>query len=81
MQFYYSAAFTWDGKIVVFGDEVVFESNCSGPQGQLWFHSGARGTTLGSFQIPRVQPEEQYCSAHLFNVLKTGHGQYRLVAS
>ncbi len=80
VQFYHSAAFTWDGNVVIFGDEVVFESNCSGPQGQIWFHSTATGAKLGSFQIPRVQPEEQYCSAHLFNVLKTDKG-YRLVAA
>jgi len=79
VDFYHSAAFTWDGKVVVFGDEAL-EGNCSGPQGQIWFHAGATGDTLGSFQIPRVQGENDYCSAHLFNVLKTGNA-YRLVAS
>jgi hypothetical protein len=81
VQFYHSAAFTWDAKVAIFGDEVVFESNCSGPQGQIWFHRATDGDTLGSFQIPRVQPVERYCSAHLFNVLKTDADQYRLVAS
>ena len=81
VQFYHSAAFTWDANIVIFGDEVVFESNCSGPQGQVWFHRATNGATLGSFQIPRVQPVEQYCSAHMFNVLKTDPDQYRLVAA
>jgi hypothetical protein len=81
VQFYHSAAFTWDANIVIFGDEVVFESNCSGPQGQIWFHRATNGATLGSFQIPRVQPQEQYCSAHMFNVLKTDPDQYRLVAA
>jgi len=81
VQFYHSAAFTWDANVVIFGDEVVFESNCSGSEGQIWFHDATSGAKLGSFQIPRVQPVEQYCSAHLFNVLKTDPGQYRLVAS
>jgi len=79
VDFYHSAAFTWDTKVVVFGDEAL-EGNCSGTQGQLWFHAGATGDILGSFQIPRVQGENDYCSAHLFNVLKTGSA-YRLVAS
>jgi hypothetical protein len=79
VDFYHSGAFTWDGKVVIFGDEAL-EGNCSGPQGQIWFHEGATGDTLGSFQIPRVQGENDYCSAHLFNVLKTG-SSYRLVAS
>ncbi|MGH3711968.1 MAG: LVIVD repeat-containing protein [Micromonosporaceae bacterium] len=81
VQFYHSAAFTWDANVVIFGDEVVFESNCSGPQGQIWFHGKGSGDTLGSFQIPRAQPEEQYCSAHIFHVLKTNPGEYRLVSS
>lgn len=84
VDFYHSAAFTWDGKVVNFSDESD-EGQCSGPHGQLWFHSVATGDTLGSFQIPRVQRESgdfvDYCSAHLFNVLQTGKGNYRLVAS
>jgi hypothetical protein len=79
VDFYHSAAFTWDAKVIVFGDEAL-EGNCSGTEGQLWFHRRAGGATLGSFQIPRVQGVDDYCSAHLFNVLKTGSG-YRLVAS
>jgi len=79
VDFYRSAAFTWDAKVIIFGDEAL-EGNCSGTQGQLWFHRPASGATLGSFQIPRVQGVDDYCSAHLFNVLQTGAG-YRLVAS
>jgi len=79
VDFYHSAAFTWDTNVVIFGDEAL-EGNCSGTQGQIWFHSRLSGDTLGSFQIPRVQAADDYCSAHLFNVLKTGSG-YRLVAS
>lgn len=79
VDFYHSAAFTWDTEVVIFGDEAL-EGNCSGTQGQIWFHATAIGDTLGSFQIPRVQGENDYCSAHLFNVLKTGTA-YRLVAS
>jgi len=84
VDFYHSGAFTWDGKVVIFGDEST-DGLCSSPHGQLWFHSTSDGDTLGSFQIPRVQRESgdivDYCSAHLFNVLKTGKGNYRLVAS
>jgi hypothetical protein len=81
VEFYHSAAFTWDANVVIFGDEAVSESNCTGANGQIWFHNGASGATEGSFQIPRAQPAEQYCSAHIFHVLKTEPGEYRLVSS
>ncbi len=83
VDFYHSAAFTWDGKVVVFGDESD-EGQCSGPHGKIWFHDTATGKLLGSFQIPRPQRESgpvvDYCSAHMFNVLDTGRS-YRLVAA
>jgi hypothetical protein len=44
-------------------------SNGSGPQGQIWLHRAATDATLGTFQIPRVQPEDQYSSAHMVNAL------------
>jgi hypothetical protein len=78
VDFYHSAAFTWDSKVVIFGDEST-DGDCASEHGQVWFHSSATGETLGSFQIPRPQPTGDYCSAHLFHVLKTG--SYTMVAS
>ena len=71
IEIWHSATFTWDGEVVVFGDETVFGS-CQNPSqmnGRLWFYDTANtsGGALGSFLIPRIQSE--YCSAHLFNVL------------
>jgi len=79
VDFYHSAAFTWDAKVVIFGDEST-DGDSSSAHGKIWFHSRASGATLGSFQIPRPQGPDDYCSAHMFHVLKTGHG-YRLVAA
>lgn len=83
VDFYHSAAFTWDGKVVVFGDESN-DGLCSTNHGAIWFHDARTGKRLGSFQIPRPQRETgdqpDYCSAHLFTVLQEP-GAYRLVAS
>jgi hypothetical protein len=79
VDFYHSGAFTWDARVVIFGDEST-DGDCSTRHGQIWFHGRATGALLGAFQIPRPQAPGDYCSAHLFHVLKTGHG-YRLVAS
>ncbi len=83
VDFYHSGAFTWDAKVVIFGDEST-EGRCSTRHGALWFHRTRTGATLGWFQIPRVQRETgdvvDYCSAHLFNVLPTKR-TYRLVSS
>jgi LVIVD repeat len=68
IQFYHSALFSEDTNTVIMGDEIVNDRSCDDGTGagQIWFHSRASGSTLGSFQIPRPQPG-QYCSAHLFN--------------
>ncbi len=72
IEIWHSATFTWDGEVIVFGDETIFGS-CQDPSqmnGRLWFYDtdDARSGPLGSFLIPRMQPG-QYCSSHLFNVL------------
>ncbi len=80
--FWHSAAFTWDGQVVAFGDE-TFAQGCETPQdldGRVWFYSvGDPSTPLGSFGIPRSQGF-QYCSIHLFNVIPVTD-RYLLVAS
>ncbi len=72
IEIWHSATFTWDGQIVIFGDEAVFGSCQANTDmhGRIWFYdaSDPRAGSIGSFLIPRLQPGE-YCSAHLFNVL------------
>jgi len=79
--FWHSAAFTWDGQVVGFGDE-TFAQGCETPQdldGRVWFYSVADPSVpLGSFGIPR--PQVEYCSIHLFNVIPVTD-RYLLVAS
>ena len=69
-EFWHSATFSNDGKIVVFGDESL-SSSCGSEadrDGRLWFYEIARpARPLGSFMIaPRVV---EYCSVHMFNTI------------
>ena len=72
IEFWHSATFSWDGKVVVFGDESLSGScrTANERDGRLWFYSLARPATpklLSSFLIaPR---KTSYCTVHMFNVI------------
>jgi hypothetical protein len=72
-EFWHSATFSWDGKVVVFGDESLTGS-CHSPterDGRLWFYSLAQPSKpalLSSFLIA-PQPRADYCSVHMFDVI------------
>ncbi len=81
VEFWHSATFTYDGKVVIFGDETE-EFPCAAPasrQGRLWFYRVSDGKLLGSFTIPRAQ-RGQYCSAHEFTVIPV-EDRYLLTSS
>jgi hypothetical protein len=95
VEFFHSAAFTWDGQVVVFGDEA---GGGTGPRcrdrdpatlGAVWFYRVADldvldGTTreapLGSYKVPRNQGDAANCTMHNFNVIPV-EGRYILVSS
>jgi hypothetical protein len=68
---WHSAAFTWDGKIVAFGDE-RFPLDCvddPDTAGAVWFYDLADPSApLGHFRIQRPQPGQD-CTIHNFNVI------------
>jgi hypothetical protein len=82
---WHSAAFTWDGEIVIFGDEFAGGAGpgCTNPEdslGRIYFYELADpDTPLGSYKIPRPQGA-QICTMHNFNVL-AGVSGYVLVAA
>ncbi|CAN5325252.1 hypothetical protein BH20ACT24_BH20ACT24_23440 [soil metagenome] len=83
VEFWHSAAFTWDGEIVAFGDETFFSRpGCRTPEvGSLWFYRVSDPSEpLGHFDVPRPQGEEYPCSYHEFNVVPVAD-RYVLVAS
>ena len=72
---WHSAAFTWDGRIVAFGDELggaAVTAGCetgSAPLGAIWLYRVADPVVpVGYFSLPRGQGIET-CTAHNFNVV------------
>jgi hypothetical protein len=81
---WHSAAFSWDGTIVAFGDESGggAEARCEDPtdeQGRIWFVDVATGAALGNYKIPRSEPGP--CTSHNFNFIPLPNGRKVLVAA
>jgi hypothetical protein len=81
---WHSAAFSWDGKVVAFGDESGggAEARCMNPvdqHGRVWFFDVATGGILGSYKIPRV--ELGVCTIHNFNFVPLPNGRKLLVSA
>ena len=91
VDFWHSATFSWDGKIVNFIDE-SFGSGCPtvtpiglgaaarpSDTGRMFFVDVASGQVLSRYMLPRPEdnPVVNYCSAHLGNNV-TSIGRYLL---
>ena len=90
VDFWHSATFSWDGKVLNGIDE-SFGSGCPTTttlpdgsvveSGNMFFMDTASGAKLSEFRMPRSDPHDhiaQYCSAHLGNVVPMV-GRYLLV--
>lgn len=82
---FHSATFSWDGKVVAFGDESGGggAARCVDPdddQGRIWFVDTDDATELTSFKIPR-SVEETRCTMHNFNFIPLRDGRKVLVSS
>lgn len=84
IQVWHSAAFSWDGEIVAFGDEngggIFPRCRATDPStaGAIWFYRLSDQAELGHYKIPR--PQTGVCTAHLFNFLPGVRG-YILASS
>lgn len=81
---WHSAAFSWDGKIVAFGDESGGGSaaRCANPddlRGRIWFIDLATWTLKATYKIPRA--ETGSCTMHNFNFIPLTNGRKVLVSS
>ncbi len=81
---WHSATFSWDGKVVAFGDESGGggAARCVDPndqQGRIWFVDTVTGAKLDNYKIPRS--EAGTCTMHNFNFLPLRDGRKVLVAS
>lgn len=81
--FWHSATFTWDGRVVNFSDEsfgdgcpaVTTISGAPSDTGRTYFLDVASGNLLSQFQIPRTEAGA-YCSTHQGNVIGTRDGYF-----
>jgi hypothetical protein len=81
VEIWHSSAFTWDSRVVLFGDEHGGGSahGCDGPQetvGNIWFYKAVEpgspeAPLLGRYALPRAQRTEENCTLHNFNVIPT----------
>ncbi len=87
VDFWHSATFSWDGKVVNFIDEsfgdgcppVTSINGIPSDTGRMFFLDTASGAKLSDFMIPRPEANA-YCSAHLGNVVRT-RDAYLLVSA
>ena len=78
VEIWHSSAFTWDGEVVLFGDEHggALAPGCLGEAdttGNIWFYRNVPPGTpeaplLGRYSLPRPQFPE-FCTLHNFNVI------------
>ncbi len=81
---WHSASFSWDGRVVAFGDESGGGGSprCTNPddqQGRIWFVDTATGKKLANYKVPRA--EAGVCTMHNFNFLPLPNGRKVLVSS
>ena len=73
----HSAAWTWDGEILVFGHEPGGggQARCQATSSELnrtlFFLDGETGDTMGTFLHPRPQTNTENCTWHNYNVVPT----------
>jgi hypothetical protein len=81
----HSAAFTWDGRVLIFGHEPGgggqprCQATSSIVDRSLFFFDADSGAALGTFVHPRPQTEFENCTWHNYNVVPTDR-RYILVA-
>lgn len=71
----HSAAFTWDGKVLIFGHEpgggtqARCQATSTVTERTLFFYEAATGNLLGTMLHPRPQTATENCTWHNFNVV------------
>jgi hypothetical protein len=73
----HSAAFSWDGEIVIFGHEpgggVAAACEATDPplDRSFFFYDSGTGALLGTWTLPRAQGPTENCTLHNYNVIPT----------
>jgi hypothetical protein len=81
----HSAAWTWDGEVIIFGHEpgggVAPRCQATSPpiERTMFFYDGGTGAKLGQWTLPRTQSATENCTIHNYNVVPLRSGRYVLV--
>jgi hypothetical protein len=76
----HSAAFTYDGEVIVFGHEpggggqARCQATSSEVDKSIFFFGARTGTLLGTFQHVRAQTNTENCTWHNYNIVPTNRG-------
>lgn len=85
VEIWHSSTLTWDGEILLFGDEHggALLHGCDSDAetfGNIWFYRNVppgspSAPLLGRYMVPRSQPAIEYCTMHNFNVIPVGKNE------
>jgi hypothetical protein len=81
---WHSAAFTWDGEVVIMGWEpgggAAPECEATDPPvtKSAFFYDAATGAKLGQWTLPRPQSSAENCTIHNYNAVPLRSGRYVL---
>lgn len=79
---WHSAAFTWDGEVLVAGWEpgggadAECEASDPGVDKSLFFYDADTGAKLGQWVLPRPQGGDENCTVHNYNIVPLRSGRY-----
>jgi hypothetical protein len=83
---WHSAAFTWDGEVLVLGWEpgggarAECEADDPDIKKSKFFYDADTGAKLGQWVLPRAQGSTENCTIHNYNILPLPSGRYVAVA-
>jgi hypothetical protein len=81
----HSAAFSWDGEILVFGHEPGggTQARCTEDDPDSdhsnFFYEARTGEFLGMWTLPRKQRDDENCTIHNYNIVPTRTGKHIMV--
>jgi hypothetical protein len=82
---WHSAAFTWDGEVIILGwepgggAEAECEASDPATTKSAFFYDADTGEKLGQWTLPRPQGADENCTIHNYNVVPLRNGRYVLV--
>jgi hypothetical protein len=83
---WHSAAFTWDGQVLILGWEpgggAAPECEATDPpvKKSMFVYDARTGAKLGQWALPRPQSAEENCMIHNYNVVRLRSGRYVAVS-